>query len=149
MMMCQVMTPLLMAMRMEAAFPSLQQVSTLCNSLKCLVAVGSDGLCMLCVYNVRVRTGGVISLRCLLEVFSLRCYTVLLPAAGSNLDMFTLVCLPLWDCVCCVGSGPIVLPTTSLSCCGLLSDCQHHVSTVLSCPHRLPTPHNTHMSEGH
>ena len=34
-------------------------------------------------------------------------------------------------CFCCVVSGPTVLSTTSLSCCGLLSDCQHCVSTVL------------------
>ena len=37
-------------------------------------------------------------------------------------------------CFCCVGSGPTVLPTTSLSCCGLLSDCEHRDSTVLPPP---------------
>ena len=73
----------------------------------------------------------------------LEVFTGSLLNARSNLDMFTLVCLPLWDGVCCVGSGPIVLPTTSLSCCGLLSDCQHHVSTVLSTPpaHSSQHPH--------
>ena len=51
-------------------------------------------------------------------------------------------------CFCCVGSGPTVLPTTSLSCCGLLSDCQHRDSTVLYL-HHLPTLYNTYLSEGH
>lgn len=37
-------------------------------------------------------------------------------------------------CFCCVVSGPTVLPTTSLSYCGLLNDCQHCVSTVLPPP---------------
>ena len=48
--------------------------------------------------------------------------------------LFKQVCLTLWDGVCCVGSGSTVLPTTSLSCCGLLSDCEHSDSTVLSPP---------------
>ena len=37
-------------------------------------------------------------------------------------------------CFCCVVSGPTVLSTTTLSCCGLLSDCEHRDSTVLPPP---------------
>ena len=58
--------------------------------------------------------------------------------------LFKQVCLTLWDGVCCVGSGPTVLPTTSLSCCGLLSDCQHRVSTVL--PHHLHSSQHLYIS---
>ena len=58
--------------------------------------------------------------------------------------LFKQVCLTLWDGVCCVVSGPTVLPTTSLSCCGLLSDYQHRVSTVL--PHHLHSSQHLYIS---
>ena len=52
-------------------------------------------------------------------------------ASGESTDSSTTTtrhnhvhCLTLWE-------GVFVLPTTSLSCCGLLSDCQHCVSNVL------------------
>ena len=47
-------------------------------------------------------------------------------------------------CFCCVGSSPTVLPTTSLSWCGLLSDYQHRVSTVL--PHHLHSSQHLYIS---
>jgi len=52
--------------------------------------------------------------------------------------MFTLVCLTLWE-------GVFVLPTTSLSCCGLLSDLSALCLQCLTFIHHL----HTHLSEGH